>query len=369
MMVRSPLLAAIERLAVSTNLTAAETSEAVAEIMAGAASEAAIAAFLTALRVKGETADELAGAVEAVRAHMAPWDRSAEAPEAPEATPRPLLDTCGTGGDGASTVNVSTATALVVAACGVPVAKHGNRSASGRSGSAEVLTELGVAIEAPPEVLRRCLAELGITFLFAPAFHPALRFAAPVRRQLPFRTLFNLVGPLANPARPEFQLVGVPGAPQAELVAAALARLGVRRAAVVTGGDGLDEVTLDGPTAVHWVESGTITRQTWSAAEFGLPRVPAASLRADGPAASAALIREFLAGRVGPVRYAVLANGAAALLVAGTVASRAEGVQRAAEAVDSGAAADLLKRWGELSHRAAAADQIPDPHRPGSPRA
>jgi len=357
MMARSPLITAIERLAGPSNLTAAETSEAVTVIMAGAASEASIAAFLTALRVKGETADELAGAVEAVRAHMAPWDRGAEAPLLMGAAPRPLLDTCGTGGDGAGTVNVSTATALVVAACGVPVAKHGNRSASGRSGSAEVLTELGVAIEAPPDVLRRCLAMLGITFLFAPAFHPALRFAAPVRRQLPFRTLFNLVGPLANPARPEFQLVGVAGARQAELVAEALVRLGVRRAAVVTGGDGLDEVTLDGPTTVHWVESGAITRQTWSAADFGLPRVPAAALRVDGPAASAALIRDFLAGQVGPVRHAVLANCAAALSVAGVVASKAEGVERAAEAVDSGAAAQLLQRWGELSHCADAEGQ------------
>ncbi len=349
MMAISPLLTAIERLARPSNLTAAETSQAVTVIMSGTASEASIAAFLTALRVKGETADELAGAVEAVRAHMAPWDRGA-ATSLLGATPGPLLDTCGTGGDGAGTVNVSTATALVVAACGVPVAKHGNRSASGRSGSAEVLTELGVAIEAPPHVLRLCLAELGITFLFAPAFHPALRFAAPVRRQLPFRTLFNLVGPLANPARPEFQLVGVAGARQAELVAEALVRLGACRAAVVTGGDGLDEVTLDGPTAVHWVEAGAITRQTWFAADFGLPRVPAAALQVDGPPASAARIRDFLAGQVGPVRHMVLANCAAALEVAGVVSSKAEGVQRAAEAVDTGAAALLLERWAKLSH-------------------
>jgi anthranilate phosphoribosyltransferase len=179
-----------------------------------------------------------------------------------------------------------------------------------------------------------------------------LRFAAPVRRQLPFRTLFNLVGPLANPTRPEFQLVGVAGARQAELVAEALVRLGVRRAAVVTGGDGLDEVTLDGLTAVHWVESGMITRENWSAVDFGLPPVPAAALQVDGPAASAELIRDFLAGQVGPVRHLVLANCAAALLVAGAVASKVEGVERAAGAVDSGAAAQLLKRWGELSHRA-----------------
>jgi anthranilate phosphoribosyltransferase len=344
MMPSSPLIAALERLGGGGNLTAAQTAAAVSVIMAGEASQAAIAAFLTALRLKGETADELAGAVEAVRARMAPWD------DAAGVATRPLLDTCGTGGDGANTVNVSTATALVVAACGVPVAKHGNRSASGNSGSAEVLTELGVAIETEPAILRRCQAELGITFLFAPAFHPALRFAAPVRQQLPFRTLFNLVGPLANPARPEYQLLGVAGTRQAELVAQALVRLGVRRAAVVTGGDGLDEVTLDGPTHVHWVESGAVTRRTWTPQDFGLPCVPASALRVDGPAASAARLREFLAGRGGPVRDLVLANSAAALLVAGGVSTLLAGVEQAALAVDSGAAARLLERWGQISH-------------------
>src|SRR5262249_34718075 len=160
--------------------------------------------------------------------------------------------------------NVSTAAAVVVAACGVPVAKHGNRAASGNSGSAEVLAELGVAVEPPVPVLNRCLAEVGITFLFAPRFHPGLRFVAPVRRQLPFRTLLNLVGPLATPARPGFQLVGVSGEPQARLIAGALARLGVRRAAVVHGSDGLDEVSLSGPTRVLVVEGGEVTERRWS---------------------------------------------------------------------------------------------------------
>jgi anthranilate phosphoribosyltransferase len=350
----SPLWAALERLGGGGSLSAAETAAAVSVIMEGEASEAAVATLLTALRIKGETADELAGAVAAVRAHMAPWDPVTAAQGDPEPlpgkkVPRPLLDTCGTGGDGAATVNISTATAVVVAACGVPVAKHGNRSASGRSGSAEVLSALGVAVEAPLDVLRRCLAELGITFLFAPAFHPALRFAAGVRRQLPFRTLFNLVGPLANPARPEYQLVGVAGARQAELVAEALQRLGVSRAAVVTGGDGLDEVTLDGPTAVHWVEGAAITRRTWTPEDLGLPRVSAAAVRVSGPAASAALIRACLAGQSGPVRDLVLANSAAALLVAGRTASLAEGVALAGQAIDSGAATGLLERWARLS--------------------
>jgi anthranilate phosphoribosyltransferase len=358
-MTPSPLVAALERLGSGSGLSAPETAAAVSFIMQGEAPEAAMAAFLTALRFKGETADELAGAVAAVRAHMAPWDEPAGGETASDRpAPRPLLDTCGTGGDGAGTVNVSTATAIVVAACGVSVAKHGNRSASGRSGSAEVLAELGVTIEASRAVLRRCLAEPGITFLFAPAFHPALRFAAAVRRQLPFRTLFNLVGPLANPARPEYQLVGVASAHQAELVAEALKRLGVCRAAVVTGADGLDEVTLDGPTAVHWIEGGAITRHTWTRDDFGLPAVSAADLQVSGPADSAAVIRAFLAGQPGPVRDVVLANSAAALHVAGRTSSLAEGVALAARAVDSGAASELLERWVRQS--AGGSDQSDD---------
>jgi anthranilate phosphoribosyltransferase len=339
--VTTPLIDALRQLGTGRDLTAAETAAAVGVIMAGEAAEPVIAAFLTALRVKGETADELAGAVEAVRERMAPWDRTRFS--------GPLLDTCGTGGDGANSVNVSTATALVVAASGVPVAKHGNRSASGNSGSAEVLTELGVAIEASPEVLQRGLDELGIVFFFAPSFHAALRHAAPVRRQLPFRTLFNLVGPLANPARPEYQLVGVAHERQADLVAETLVRLGTFRAAVVTGSDGLDEVTLAGPTLVRWVEQGRITRKAWTPANFGLPPVPAASLRVSGPAESAALIQKLLAGEPGPVRALVLANAAAALLVAGAVPTLPEGVRRAADALDSGAAGHLLERWRLLA--------------------
>jgi anthranilate phosphoribosyltransferase len=337
----SSLIEALKRLESGHGLTSAETAAAVGVIMAGEATEPVIAAFLTALRIKGETADELVGAVEAVRERMAPWDATRP--------PRPLLDTCGTGGDGANTVNVSTATALVVAGCGVPVAKHGNRSASGNSGSAEVLTELGVAIETRPEVLHRGLAELGLVFFFAPSFHPALRFAAPVRRQLPFRTLFNLVGPLANPARPEYQLIGVAGERQADLVAEALLRLGTLRAAVVTGSDGLDEVTLAGPTLVRWVESGRIARTTWEHADFGLPRVPARALRIAGPVESAARIRDLLGGEPGPVRDLVLANSAAALRVAGAVEALPEGVDRAAQAIDSGAAGRLLERWRQLT--------------------
>jgi anthranilate phosphoribosyltransferase len=339
----SALLTALERLAAGTDLTEEEAHGAVSAIMEGATSEVAIAAFLTALRVKGETADELAGAVRAARERMLAWE--------PLDPPCRVLDTCGTGGDGARSINISTATALVVAACGVPVAKHGNRSASGNSGSAEVLTELGVVIESPPSVQRRTLAELGIAFLFAPAYHPALRFAGPVRRQLPFRTLFNLVGPLANPARPEYQLVGAPGVRQAELLARTLIRLGIHRAAVVNGADGLDEVTLDGVTRVWWVEDGAISTDEWTATDFGLPVTPASELRVSGPAESALRLRGLFAGEPGPVRHVVLANAAAALLVAQKANGPREGVALAARALDSGAVSTLLERWAALSQR------------------
>ncbi|WP_406699775.1 anthranilate phosphoribosyltransferase [Singulisphaera sp. Ch08] len=340
----SGLSEALKGLGLGRDLSSQETSAAVAEIMSGEASDALVSAFLTALRVKGESADELTGAVQAVRDRMADWD--------PTGLPGPLLDTCGTGGDGANTVNISTATAIVVAACGVPIAKHGNRSASGNSGSAEVLAELGVIVEADPTVVRRCLAEVGITFLFAPRHHPALRFAAPVRRQLPFRTLFNLVGPLVNPSRPEFQLVGVPGEPQAELIATALCRLGCRRAAVVNGSDGLDEVTLGGMTRVHWVESGVVTLKNWQPEDFGLTPTRAGDLRVSGPPESAKLISRFLAGEQGPVRESVLANSAAALLVAGVVDTLRDGVERASGIIDSGAAGELLDRWKTVSRSA-----------------
>ncbi len=352
-----PIFEALKRLGEGYDLTVDQASAAVAEIMGGGTAEVEIAAFLTALRIKGEIADELAGAVRAARDHMTPWN----GPDLP------LLDTCGTGGDGACMLNVSTAAAIVVAATGVPVAKHGNRSASGNSGSAEVLTELGINIEAEPTVLYRCLSELGITFLFAPRFHPALRFAAPVRRRLPFRTLFNLVGPLANPARPRYQLVGVTSLRLADLVAKTLASLGIERAAIVTslalegedGGrgcsiedaSGIDEVALDRPTRVRWVEAGRVRSEVWTGADFGLLPAEIAELRVSGPTESAHRIRKLLWGEPGPARNVVLANAAAALRVAGRVETLAQGVILAAEAIDTGSAARLVERWAALSQQ------------------
>ena len=340
-----PLHFAVELLSKNLDLTEQQTTDAVRVIIAGTASEPVIAAFLTALRVRGETPANLTGAVSAVRGQSIGW------PVDSGSQNLPVLDTCGTGGDGACTVNISTATAIVVAAAGVSVAKHGNRSASGNSGSAEVLAELGVKVDAEIPTLIRCLRELHLTFLYAPNFHPALRFAAPVRRQLPFRTLFNLVGPLANPARPTHQLIGVPDPRLADLVASAVARLGVERAAVVTGGDGLDEVSLGSDTRVCWVENGQVDKLIWPRDAFGLPPVDPDQLRVTGPEMSAQAIRDLLAGQLGPIRDTVLANSAAALLVAGAVADLPAGVHRATLSLDSGSADDLLKRWVVLSQR------------------
>jgi anthranilate phosphoribosyltransferase len=338
--VTGELAEALRSLAEGRDLSSEQAEAAVATLLEGVAGDAAAAAFLTALRVKGETSDELAGAVRAVRARTV--DRGLVVPRIG------LVDTCGTGGDGARTVNVSTASALVVAACGVPVVKHGNRSASGNSGSAEVLAELGVQVEPEPDVLSLCLSRLGITFLFAPKFHPGLRPLAPVRKQLPFRTIFNLVGPLANPARPEYQLVGVAGESAARLVAGALAQLGTSRAAVVTSLDGLDEVSLGGPTRVWLVTGGEISEQCWEPIDFGLGEVSASALEVSGPAESADRITRMIGGEAGPVRQTVLANAAAALWVA-TGDELKACVSRAAESVDSGRTARLLEDWRRLS--------------------
>ena len=337
----APLFVAGERLAAGRSLSARECQEAVAAILDDQAAEAQTRAFLTALHQKGESADELLGAVSAIRQRMIVF---ASGP-----ADRDRLDTCGTGGDGAETVNVSTAAAIVLAACGVRVVKHGNRAATGSSGSSDVLNRLGVNVDVEISVLRKCLDELGITFLFAPRFHPGLRGVAAVRRQLPFRTLFNLVGPLCNPASPTHQLVGVPGDAQARLMAEVLSRAeSVRRALVVTGGDGLDEVTLDGPTRVRMIEKGTIRELVWTPADFGLPSVHASELRISGPEASADSLRAMLGGDPGPVRAIVLANAAAALWTISPGPLPAL-VDRAARAIDSQAAARLLRRWCEIT--------------------
>ncbi len=335
----SALREALKQLGLGIDLDAKTIREAVGEIIDGLANDVHLAAFLTGLRVKGETAEELSGAVQAVRSRMEPL----------QLEPRPSIDTCGTGGDGASTINISTATAIVVAAAGVSVAKHGNRSASGSSGSAEVLEQLGVAVAPELDLMNRCYEELGITFLFGPRFHPALKRPAGVRKQLPFRTIFNLIGPLANPARPTRQLIGVSSPKAASLVAGALAQSDLERSAIVTSTDGLDEVSLGGSTEVLWVESGVITPETWTPEDFGLPRVNPAELRINDPRESATRIRALLDGIHGPDRSVVLANSAASLLVAGKAETLIDGLRLATEAIDSGRAGALLQRWATLS--------------------
>lgn len=330
---------AIEHLAAGRPLDVESDRLSVAAILHGAAGEVETAAFLTALHVKGETGDELLGAVQAVRDGMVAFEHDREG----------AIDTCGTGGDRASTVNISTGAAVVVAACGVPVIKHGNRAASGKSGSSDVLSELGVDIKAEPPALRAGLEELGVAFLFAARFHPGLGAVAPIRRRLPFRTVFNLVGPLCNPGSPPYQLVGVPRESHARRMAEVLSRTPwIRRAVVVRGSDGLDEVTLSGETEVMLVEDGRIDRLTWTPSDFGLPVTPARGLTVSGPADSAARLRQVFEGGDGPARAYIIANSAAAIWTAQATPLR-DAVALATDALDSGRAAALLDRWCRIS--------------------
>jgi anthranilate phosphoribosyltransferase len=324
----------LEALMARRDLTAPQMKQAMEEIVAGRCAEAELAAFLIALRMKGESAEEVAAAARVLRTHMIRLETGRDN----------VLDTSGTGGDGAHTFNISTAAALVVAAAGQPVVKHGNRAVSGRCGSADVLAALGVAIEADAATARRCLDRAGIAFCFAPRFHPALAHVAALRRRLRVRTLFNCLGPLVNPAEAPYQLLGVGKPELLDLLAGALAILGVRRALVVCSRDGLDEVSLLAPTQVREVRGSQIAAFEWKPADFGLAPGSGEELRADGPEQSAAIIRRVLAGEEGPPLHMVLANAAAALLAAGRAATLAEGVAQAAEAVRSGRARDVLQR-------------------------
>jgi anthranilate phosphoribosyltransferase len=302
-------------------------------LVAGSCDETAAAVLLIAMGMKGETADELAIAAAVLREYMIPF----------HAGRSDHLDTCGTGGDGAGTFNISTATALVAAGAGVPVVKHGNRAASSRSGSsADVLAALGVAVEGDPRSAKRCLDTVGMAFCFAPSFHPALQRLAGVRRRLGVSTLFNWIGPLANPSRAPYQLLGVGRAAHLDRMAGALARLGARRAFAVCGRDGLDEVSLSGPTQVREVRDGHTVSHEWTPDDFGLAPCRVDELRVRGPEESAAAIRGVLEGRDGPALRIVLANAAAALLAAERVQTLAEGVGQARAAVADGRAAAVL---------------------------
>jgi anthranilate phosphoribosyltransferase len=324
----------LARLLARQELTPAQVRAVMQALMRGHCGEAEAAAFLTALRMKGETAGELAEAARVLREHMVRWDPGREG----------VLDTCGTGGDGADTFNISTAAALVAAACGVPVVKHGNRAVSSRCGSADVLAELGVAVESGSAAARQCLEEAGLAFCFAPHFHPAMRHVARVRQRLRVGTLFNCLGPLANPAGAPFQLLGVGRAELLDRMAGALARLGTTHALVVWASDGLDEVSLSAPTEVREVRGQEVSAWQWTPADFGLGPCRLEDLRADGPTASATIIRGVLAGADGPAARVVLANAAAALLAAQRVRTPLEGVALAREALATGRARQVLER-------------------------
>jgi anthranilate phosphoribosyltransferase len=320
-------------------LNDADLHQVITAMMAGRCLEADAAAFLLALREKGETAREIACAARVMRQHMLPWDAGLG----------DLLDTCGTGGDGSGTFNISTATALVIAAAGTRVVKHGNRSVSSRTGSADVLAALGVKIDGDKDFVRRCLGETGFAFCFAPQFHPAMRHVAPIRKALGVPTIFNLLGPLANPAGASRQLLGV-GRPEfLDRMADALAELGTNRSFVLCSQDGLDEVSLSAPTSVCEVLGHDVERHEWTAADFGLEPCTLAELAAHDAAASAATILDVFSAKGGPAERIVLANAAAGLLLAERVTSLADGVAQAREAIRSGAAMRVLERLRELS--------------------
>lgn len=336
-LMRAELLAVIEPLLKSQSPPAGAIGGAMRALMEGACTDIEIASFLTALALRGEEERDLAEAAAVMREH---------AIRVP-ATRRGLLDTCGTGGDKLHTFNISTAAAIIAAATGAPVAKHGNRQASSSSGSADALEALGVNISLTPEQAARCIDEVGIGFCFARLLHPAMKHVATVRGALGFRTIFNLLGPLSNPAGAQFHLLGASRIETARRLAGAVSQLGGERTLVVCGNDQLDEVALWGPTTVFDVRHGQIQQLTWTPDDFGLGPATADQLRASSPTESAGIIRSILNGERGPRRDIAVANAAAALLAASRASSLREGVQLAQQVIDSGAARAKLN---ELAH-------------------
>jgi anthranilate phosphoribosyltransferase len=323
----------LARLLDGHDLTRDDAREAMNTIMTGEATPAQIGGFLVALRLKGETADEIAGCAEAMRAHVLPVK-----PERKD-----LVDTAGTGGDGGRTFNISTAAALVAAAAGAGVAKHGNRAVSSASGSADVLEALGFSLELPPDRIARSIDELGFGFLFAPTHHPAMKHAAPVRKELAARTVFNVLGPLTNPADARAQVVGVYSPELVRTLAEVLAALGARRAFVVHGAEGIDELSPAGPNLVCEVVDGGVHRREIDPLDFGVKRCAPEELRGGSPEQNAAAIREVFAGANGGRRDAILLNAAGAIAAGGHADDLREGYELARWTVDSGAAAERLE--------------------------
>ena len=332
----------IEKLQRRQDLTTDEAAAAMDEIMEGRAQPAQIAGLLIALAMKGERPAEIVGLARTMRARATKLSR----------VPEDVFDTCGTGGDRAHTFNVSTVAALVVAAAGVRVAKHGNRSVSSRCGSADLFEALGVNVAAPPPVVERCLMDAGIAFFFAPTFHPSMRHAAPTRKELGVRTAFNLLGPLTNPAGASRQLVGVPRPELTELVARSLSLLGARRAWVVHGADGLDEISTTGYTKVSECRDGAVNTFYLHPSDVGVPKATPESLKGGDAAANATVARDVLAGARGAARDIVLMNAAASLLIAGAAADLADGMKMAEAAIDEGRAGAVLERLVRASQAA-----------------
>jgi len=329
----------IEKLVRHEDLTMDEATAAMREVMEGRVPPAALAALLSALRMKGERPAELVGFARAMREHSVKIAR-------PEGD---ICDTCGTGGDRAGTFNISSAAAIVVAACGVKVAKHGNRSVSSRCGSADVFEQLGVNLAAPPPVVERALRTGSIAFFFAPTFHPSMRHAAPTRREMGVRTAFNLLGPLTNPAAATHQVVGVPRADLTDLLARSLRLLGTKRAWVVHGADGIDEISTTGHTKVSECRDGAVHTFFIHPSEFGIRKAALSELLGGDAAENAAIVRRVLEGAPGAPRDAVLLNAGAALFVADRAESVRGGIAQAAEAIDSGAALATLDAMVQAS--------------------
>lgn len=351
----SPIIAEALRVLVERkDLTRTEAAAAMEAIMSGAATNAQIAAFLTALRMKGETVEELIGFAQVMRQKAVRVRTKEEEVAALTGTDREMLiDTCGTGGDAAGTFNVSTATAFVVAGAGLRVAKHGNRSVSSLCGSADVVEALGVSLELPPAAVARCVDEVGIGFLYAPLLHTAMKHVMPARREMGIRTVFNMLGPLTNPAGANGQVIGVYAAALTDPLARVLAELGTVRAFVVHGADGLDEISNTGESLISEVREGRVRSFTVRPEDFGVRRAAIADLRGGDREENAQIVRDLLAGRDGPKRDIVLINAAAALVVGGKARDLKDGVSLAARSIDSGAARQKLAALVDLSRKLA----------------
>ena len=333
---------AIDKLVNRINLSEAETIDVMNQIMTGEATPLQVAAFLTALRMKGESVEEITGAARVMR----------EKAHRVNVGSKTVLDTCGTGGDQKGTFNISTTAAFILAGAGVNVAKHGNRSVSSQSGSADVLGALGVKVDAPKERVEQCIAKIGIGFLFAPLLHEAMKYAVQPRRDIGIRTIFNILGPLTNPAMASHQLIGIYSGELVGMIAHVLKNLGSVRAMIVHGLEGLDEISLCGPTKVAELRDGQVKEYTIEPEQFGLQRCRLEDLHGGSAEQSAVIVMGVLEGKPGPARNVVLLNGGAALYVSGSAATMQDGIRLAAESIDSGKARQKLEQLVEMTNAA-----------------